>query len=263
MADWPPALRMENGYRFVQPFLETSRTVLLFPLVSVVLERDRRRLLLFCFAVSVIACQIWVGGDAWSYWRMLVPSVVALVVLAVDGARQLILHLRRTARESLVVAFCLPCTAWGLWEANQPFMDELRLRTPAFFVSLNQTGVKASIEIARAVDPRGSVAVMAAGTVPYYSGLRGVDVLGKSDRTIARMPAVYVAGRTVVPGHKKYDLYHSIEKLRPDVIYDALRWSRYQPGIFEFVKENYVQKGSFSLWYRRDSPHVHWDRFPP
>ena len=263
VARWPLLLRLENGYRFVGPFFETSRTLLLFALVSVVLERDRRRLLLVCFAAAVIACQIWVGGDAWRYWRMLVPGVVALVVLAVDGACQLILRLAKTSRESLVVAFSLPCTAWWLWEANQPFVDELRLRTPAFYVPLNQTGVKASFEIARHVDPRGSIAVMAAGTVPYYSGLRGVDVLGKSDRTIARMPTVYVAGRNVVPGHKKYDLYYSIQKLRPDVIYDALRWSRYQPGIFEFVTKNYVQRGSFSLWYRRDSPHVHWERFPP
>lgn len=261
VADWPLLPRLQNGYRFVGPFLEASRTVLLFALVSVALQRDWRRVLLLCFAGSVIACQIWVGGDAWRYWRMLVPGVVALVVLAVDGMSHMIRLLARTAQQWLALVFSVACTAWALWEPNQPFMDELRLQTPAFYVDLNQYGVKAGIELSRSVDPPGSVAVMAAGTVPYYSGLRGVDVLGKSDRTIARMPTVYVAGRTVIPGHKKYDLDHSIKKLRPDVLYDALRWSRYQPGIFEFVKENYVQRGT--LWYRRDSPYVHWDRLPP
>jgi hypothetical protein len=50
-------------------------------------------------------------------------------------------------------------------------------------------------------------------------------------------------------------------KLEPDVIYDALRWVRYQPDVFEFVRERYVQRGTF--WFRRDSPHVHWNRIPP
>ena len=63
----------------------------------------------------------------------------------------------------------------------------------------------------------------AAGTVPYYSGLRGVDVLGKSDRTIARLRGLGVDdGSTITPGHNKLDLHYSIEKLRPDAIYDAV-----------------------------------------
>jgi hypothetical protein len=67
--------------------------------------------------------------------------------------------------------------------------------------------------------------------------------------------------KTVTPGHNKYDLRYSIVKLQPDVIYDALRWVRYQPDVFEFVRERYVQRGSF--WFRRDSPHVHFSRIPP
>jgi len=101
---------------------------------------------------------------------------------------------------------------------------------------------------------------MAAGAMPYYSGLRGVDVLGKTDRHIARLDRAPAPCESVTPGHNKYDLHYSIGKLRPDVIYDGLTRARYQPGIFEFVKQHYVQRGSF--WFRRDSRHVHWDRLP-
>jgi hypothetical protein len=65
----------------------------------------------------------------------------------------------------------------------------------------------------------------------------------------------------VTPGHNKYDLHYSIEKLQPDAIYDAVSLSR-RPGndVFAFVSRNYVMRGSF--WLRRDSPNIHWDRFP-
>lgn len=260
MGGWPLASRLENGWRFVQPFLETSRYLILLAFCSVVLHRDRRRLLLFCFAASVIACQIWVGGDAWSYWRLLVPSVVALAVLSVDGASELVRRLPRPERPWLTVGFSLACSAGAIAAANRPFIDELTLENPAYMVKLNRRSVKAGLELSRYADPKASVAVMAAGAMPYYSGLRGVDVLGKTDRHIARLDRAPAPCETVTPGHNKYDLHYSIGKLRPDVIYDGLTRARYQPGIFEFVKQHYVQRGSF--WFRRDSRHVHWDRLP-
>jgi hypothetical protein len=128
-------------------------------------------------------------------------------------------------------------------------------------ITLNRSTVQAGLELSRYADPLGSVAVAAAGAVPYYSGLRGVDVLGKSDPHIARLKGDGQYGDTVTPGHNKYDLHYSIEQLRPDAIYDAVSLSR-RPGndIFPFVKQNYVQKGSF--WLRRGSPYIHWERIP-
>jgi hypothetical protein len=260
VGEWPLFPRLVNGWKFVEPFLDTSRYLLLLALLAVVFGRDGRRLLLLCFAASIVACQLWVGGDAWRpYWRMLVPGVVASMVLAVDGSHSLARWLLRGDRHPFTQGFSLLCAAGALLVANQPFLAEQRLQTPAFYVELNQQTVKAGIELSHLADPKGSVAVMAAGALPYYSGLRGVDVLGKSDRTIARMrkDSGY---KTVTPGHNKYDLRYSIVKLKPDVIYDALRWVRYQPDVFEFVRERYVQRGSF--WFRRDSSHVHWNRVP-
>ena len=263
MADWPLGWRLRNGWRFVVPFLKTSRYLLLFALCSVVFHHDSRRLLLLCFGGCVIACQIWVGGDAWSYWRMLVPGVVALIVLAVDGSSYLVRWVVRAERRSLILGFSLACSAGALWAADQPFLDELRMKTPAYTVRFNHDTVEAGMELSRYADPQGSVAVFAAGAVPYYSGLRGVDALGRSDRYIARLPGRgFFNEATVTPGHNKYDLRYSIETLRPDAIYDALAWARYDShDIFGFVRRNYVQRGSF--WWRRDSPYVHWDRLPP
>ena len=262
MADWPLRYRLRNGWKFVVPFLETSRYLLLFALCSVVFHRDRRRLLLLCFAGTVIACQIWVGGDAWSYWRMLVPGVVALIILAVDGGSHVVRWVVRPERRWVVLGSSVACSVGALWTADEPFMNELLMKAPAYMVRFNQSTVEAGLQLSHYADPQGSVAVAAAGTVPYYSGLRGVDVLGKSDRHIARLPGHgYIDGVTVTPGHNKFDLHYSIEKLRPDAIYDAVSLGRYDHMFIRFVMRTYIQRGSF--WLRRDSPHIHWERLPP
>lgn len=259
VAGWPLGPRLENGWRFIGPFLDASRHLLLLALAAVVLRRDGRRLLLLCFTAASIATQLWVGGDAWTHWRMLVPGVVTAIVLAVDGAAAVLASALRQQRHWLTFSFAVACVGGALWTADQPFARELRLQIAPYGVHLNRRSVKVGLELARYATPDASVAVMAAGTVPYYSGLRGVDVLGKSDRHVARLPPRGVGG-TITPGHNKYDLRHSIERLRPDVIYDGLAWARDEPGILAFVEGSYVAAGAF--WFRRDSPHVHWARLP-
>ena len=256
---WPLWPRLENGWKFVGPFLDASRYLLLLALGAVALQPDGRRLLLFCFTAASIAAQIWVGGDAWTHWRMLVPGVVTAILLAVDGAASVMHRVLRQQRPWLTISFGAACVGAALWSADQPFSRELRLQIAPYRVHLNRRSVKVALELARYATPAASVAVMAAGTVPYYSGLRGVDVLGKSDRHVARLPPRGV-GKTITPGHNKYDLRYSIEKLRPDVIYDGLAWARDEPGILAFVQGSYVAAGGF--WFRRDSPHVHWARLP-
>lgn len=62
--------------------------------------------------------------------------------------------------------------------------------------------------------PQSSVADGYAGSVFYFAPrVRGIDVLGKMDAHIARMPAAH--GGTV-PGHNKFDYDYSIGQLHPD-----------------------------------------------
>jgi hypothetical protein len=259
LSNWPIHWRLRNGWRFVLPFFESSRYLLLSAFLSLLLKRDGRRLFLVCFALSVIGCQIWVGGDAWTYWRMLVPAVVVLIVLTADAANQLVLLLKPNWGWA-AWGFSFVSTAWALREANEPFKDEQCLRVPAYTVSMNGIRAEAALELSGYADRQASVAVFAAGVLPYYSGLRGVDAFGKSDRTIARLPGLgFSDGKTVTPGHNKFDLQYSIVNLHPDVIFDALAWARYdRTGILDYVQAHYVERRAF--WFRRDSPHIHWDR---
>ncbi len=106
----------------------------------------------------------------------------------------------RPQRRSLILGLSLACPAWALGAADQPFLDELRMQTPAYMVDRNRFTVEAGMELSHYVDPQGSVAVFAASALPYYSGLRGVDALGKSDRYIARLRGRgFDEGLTVTP----------------------------------------------------------------
>jgi len=60
---------------------------------------------------------------------------------------------------------------------------------------------------------KGVLAIDAAGKIPYRSGLFTIDMLGLSDRHIARMPDF---GRFAV-GHAKYDADYVLNR-RPDLI---------------------------------------------
>jgi hypothetical protein len=261
MGGWPLAHRLKNGWLYVVPFLRSSRYLLVLAICSVALQRDTRRLLLFSFACCIIGCQVWVGGDAWNYWRMLAPGVVALIVLAVDGGACFIRRVVRPELEWLIAAVCAAFSLGAIWIADEPFADELRLKTRPYKVTLNDAMVGVGVKLARYIEPQASIAAAAAGALPYYSGLRGIDILGKSDRRVARLPpdlSLGLNGLPTTPGHNKYDLHYSVEKLRPDVIYDAVEWGH--ENMIDFVRRNYVNNGSW--WVRRDSPYVHWERQP-
>lgn len=62
---------------------------------------------------------------------------------------------------------------------------------------------------------RTTIAVTWAGSIPYYSHRRAIDLLGKSDAHIAHTAPKPVAFR---PGHNKWDYAYSIGRLRPDVV---------------------------------------------
>jgi hypothetical protein len=67
--------------------------------------------------------------------------------------------------------------------------------------------------------PDAVVADVWAGAPFYFSGLRGVDLLGKNDPVVAHLPARYGS----LTGHNKMDLAYSLGGLRPDIVIGTAR----------------------------------------
>jgi len=101
-----------------------------------------------------------------------------------------------------------------------------------------------------ALAPSASIAVVPAGAIPYFSRARSIDLLGKSDPVIARLPS----HSPFYPGHSKWDYGYSVGRLQPDVVHgpwttneamarvgsDTLTSLGYEP----FIAGLWVRRGS-------------------
>ncbi len=76
--------------------------------------------------------------------------------------------------------------------------------------TLTRTG----LALREALDSHASIAVVAAGAIPYFSHAQSVDLLGKNDPVIAHLPSHL----PFYPGHTKWDYAYSVGRLRPDVV---------------------------------------------
>jgi hypothetical protein len=78
----------------------------------------------------------------------------------------------------------------------------------------DENKVRQALAIRAASPADARIAVVWAGTIPYFSHRRAIDLLGKNDAVIARGRA----RREFWPGHDKWDYEYSIGQLAPDLV---------------------------------------------
>ncbi len=170
-----------------------------------------------CAGSTVVALlyTVWVGGD-WSNeygTRFLVPALPGLLLLAAAGAAHLAAAVPglapRFARASCVVALALTALVAGPGDAQAEWLDP---RTRPKHAAFNRNNFFFARYLARHTDPSTTLGAHWAGVPPYFSRRSAIDVLGKSDRHIARLPA-----RVWSPGHSKWDWDYVLAERRPEV----------------------------------------------
>lgn len=122
-------------------------------------------------------------------------------------------------------------------------------------------------ELALVTEPDAVVAAAAAGGTQYWARRPMVDLLGKNDPVISRSePAVSY----FVPGHNKFDLVHSVDVLRPDVVAQgvsaqAMLDRGYLP--FELIDGRFSTDVSLDgtpvIFVRPDSSRLRWEHVRP
>jgi hypothetical protein len=85
-----------------------------------------------------------------------------------------------------------------------------------------------------------SVAATGVGTIGYYSERRIVDLLGKCDRRVARLPMRRATRQNpltyFLPGHLKWDYAYSIGELKPDLVAQLWEYpAEAQPYLRDYV----------------------------
>jgi len=128
---------------------------------------------------------------------------------------------------------------------------------PPFHVRENAQTVTLGLLVRAITQTEAKVAVTWGGATPYFSDRYCIDLLGKSDRHIARQPMHAFPGG-FRPGHQKWDYHYSLEKLEPDVV--AHLGSREASGFWE------LEAGPFLTGYSDLRPASasswEWRRFP-
>ncbi len=281
----PPVLRIMRGAYVFAQFVWHANPLLFLVASALALRRDKRIALLCWLFMVQIAYSIYVGGDAWEYWggsnrfiTIVMPEFFVLLAYAVyllipriaemlhDGA---VAWPRTPRRLAWMFALALAYAAVSLNSIHGPgALAEALLRRPPLHTGNggeNQQDVAQALVLRRLTDPNATVAVMRAGTVPYFSNRPSVDMLGKNDRYIARrvhavLPASF---RDFKPGHMKFDFAYSIAAGQPDVIIQL----RHRTDLARPFLGGYDDRllESDCMYFRGGSQKILWDRLtaPP
>jgi hypothetical protein len=175
--------------------------------------RDRLlRISAACVAAAVLY-EVSVGGD----WIVKLGSrfgAPVLPLLGVCAARGVALLCARFApgyaRPALLVAGALLGLAASPPAASREWW---LVRTPTLLADYNRSNWRLGAYLRDHADPSLRLAVHWAGVAPYVSRRHAIDVLGKSDRHIARLRVARFE-----PGHAKWDWDYVLEVQRPDAI---------------------------------------------
>lgn len=265
----PLAARLTDGLTFIRPFLESTWWLFTFALISLVLRFEMRRLMALLIAFGLIVYQVWIGGDiAVNNWRIIALLMPLLLLFYADDLLKLAAwiagRLRSPVIGSLYLHYGLAALVLGisLYAANYP-----QLATDIFVTgALNRDFHTYLVNVAAALDevttPDATIAVTAAGVIPYYTGRYTIDMLGKSDPHIARLPPLLGSfsqgGMLNYPGHIKYDLNYSIVGKQPDYV-EKLAWGWH--NVEDWAQTTYVTVvyRGMRLRLRRESPRVRWE----
>jgi arabinofuranosyltransferase len=163
----------------------------------------RRELVVPVLLVAVLAIVIGVGGDGLPMYRFLVPALPFLAVLAAAGAA----WLPRPALSVTALASVCALSFFPVDDLQYKTMVQQRdIEIPAWTLS--------GLTLGRALEPDALVAAVPIGALGWYSDLPILDMVGLTDRTIARAPIETGSGWA---GHEKHDGAYVLSR-RPDAI---------------------------------------------
>ena len=294
MTGYSMVVRIARGlYVFLQFVQQFNWVLFLLPLSILVFRRDRDVLLLFLVFAGQVTYSIYVGGDAWEqkgganrYFAIVMPLYFILFVYAVDLIRKAFVNLIQphyrgapprawvtfvSERKLLSNVVLIVFVVMGMVNFN--FIGDFKslqrwaLRREPLFIEGNKEDVQIALDLKQITSPQATIAVVAAGAIPYFSDRYSIDLLGKSDVKIAHEKSKVNVGLgnlgDLRPGHNKWDYDYSIGQLQPDVVTQL--WGRTEEAK-PYINKYYTGGGAgdnlfFSLY--TGSPNILWDKVKP
>ena len=237
MAGYPIFNRVKRGlYAFFLFGWQLNWMLLFLPLSILIFRRDRQVILLLLLILGQFAYSIYVGGDAWEhkgganrYIAIVMPIFFILLVYAIRLIFQALLggladrkQWIRVLSDGLLVL--ISCVA--LFNANvlvdfKSIERWVLIRRPEFTRGSEHV-VRLALDVKTITNPDASIAVVTAGSIPYFSERYSIDLLGKNDPVIAQEKPRHLGSTYNLelfrPGHMKWNYQYSIGELQPDVV---------------------------------------------
>lgn len=211
-----------NGLGSVKEFLATYPVAVVLAAAAAVQPEDKRGRLVGVLLVFGCARMLAVGPDIFGGSRFLAPYVPVLLAAAVVGVERVAAGSSRA-----VFAMAVALAVATVFSAGVNGRATFRQLVSRNGVPIPNT--VAGVLINRHALPGTRVVVSAAGCLPYFSRREAIDLLGKSDRRVARLPDL--SGEPT--GHSRYDIDWSLRN-RPDLIApigSASDFQAAQPGV--------------------------------
>jgi tetratricopeptide (TPR) repeat protein len=267
MAGYPLADRLSRGLASLVALASASGGLAVLPLLAPLVRRERPILVLSSIVGLQMGYSLYVGGDSWEWYGgsnrfVSIVMPVGFVLLSVLLRDLTLVAKRKIPFAALVPAAALAFAAIVVLLNRHGGIDAtarrwLVVERPVYFTE-NRRLVATALRLRRMTGDDARLAVVWAGSVPYFSGRRCVDLLGKNDKTIARR--VYRSNgaadplQDYEPGHSKWDYRYSIGRLRPDVIVHTWngmdskeRGADYVPYDLDLLGSVYLLKGSTAI----------------
>ena len=273
----PFLTRIYNGIRFVLRFGVESALILFVPTINLITNFRKQKLLLLALIFAALSYQIYVGGDAWNYWRIMAPTIPLAFLLYSCAIMEWLdlglprkIHPNRLSPNSLLrdgysrSVLTLALIFVAVLATNLRFLPEILGTTKPYQAEFNQDNTNVALALTEVTTDDATLGVLWAGVIPYYAERQAIDFLGKMDRRIANVPpdlsgSIRWAAMLSVPGHNKYDLDYSIKELKPTYV-QTFTWG--QDNLSEWSESRYVtvEYKGIRLSLLKDSPYIFWEK---
>jgi len=270
--------RLQRGLAAFLDFVwDSGWFLVVLPLLLLLLWPETPTLLLFGLLLGQIGYSFYVGGDAWEhkgganrFIALAMPLFFLLFVQTLDKLRRSLVQMKSSGwvplvSQGLLAVFVFTSLfSFNIIKENDAFNKWVTLKRPPF-VAGTERYVNLGLLINEITDAQAKIAVVTAGNIIYFAERTGIDMLGKSDKVVARSQPHANGGsfdnveEIFRPGHNKWDYQHSIVELQPDIVSQIWGSSQEMDPYLEAGGYEYFEIDGFPLYIRVDSEHVHWD----
>jgi hypothetical protein len=198
---------IHRGLVYLHSFALSTGYWLLLPIAGVVLLRHRKSVVITAGVTAVyLGYVVFVGGDTLSMHRFLVPIIGLLGLLVAWGAEGWKSHFH--PRPAILWGAGLLMAAAVVYSARPNFAGAI-FDSVRWEMRETATWKEVGLWFRQNATAGDSIAVLPAGAIPYFSGLKAIDMLGLNDHTIAHTKVPMGHGEA---GHEKYNLEYVLRR---------------------------------------------------